>query len=372
MEYYAAIVGFGVAGSSLALRFLEAGIPVLILSEKRENDSSRVAAGLLNPYAPKRIMPGWNGEAFVREAHTFYADIQEKSGISFYQKLNMYKVFPNTHYKNDWVKNQALYPQYTSEPVDCPNREHIHAPYQGGFIYETGIADGRQYLEAAYSLCGTYHTFLNEKWDPEALQFEQGKYSYKGYRFSKLIFAQGMGAKENPLTAELDLQALKGDILRMRIKAFSPACIYQTRHFLASGVGLQQFVFGSTYQRDFSSTHALEEDKIYLEKMLTQMGNFDIEEVEHEAGLRPCSFDRKPYVGKWQESETMFIFNGLGSKGYLLAPLLSKKLFDHITYEIDMWADVDPMRKRKIKTYPTPEHAKEAEMKRRVRLSGRD
>jgi glycine/D-amino acid oxidase-like deaminating enzyme len=39
--------------------------------------------------------------------------------------------------------------------------------------------------------------------------------------------------------------------------------------------------------------------------------------------MRPTVADRRPIMGAHPEHKGLFIFNGLGTKGYMLAPLLS-------------------------------------------------
>ncbi|MCW3075505.1 MAG: dependent oxidoreductase [Bacteroidetes bacterium] len=42
--------------------------------------------------------------------------------------------------------------------------------------------------------------------------------------------------------------------------------------------------------------------------------------LKHEAGVRPSSKDRRPIVGPHPLHSNMHVFNGLGTKGVMLAP----------------------------------------------------
>jgi glycine/D-amino acid oxidase-like deaminating enzyme len=48
--------------------------------------------------------------------------------------------------------------------------------------------------------------------------------------------------------------------------------------------------------------------------------------IDHRAGIRPAMQSRRPVAEIHQQIKQAAVFNGLGTKGYLLAPYFSKKL----------------------------------------------
>ena len=48
------------------------------------------------------------------------------------------------------------------------------------------------------------------------------------------------------------------------------------------------------------------------------------------AGIRPTVSDRKPLVGRHPEHENMYLLNGLGSRGVMIAPMASMQLYAFI------------------------------------------
>lgn len=52
--------------------------------------------------------------------------------------------------------------------------------------------------------------------------------------------------------------------------------------------------------------------------------------VDHKVGMRPTVSDRRPVLGMHPEHKGLFIFNGLGTKGYMLAPLLSFEMAEYM------------------------------------------
>ena len=52
--------------------------------------------------------------------------------------------------------------------------------------------------------------------------------------------------------------------------------------------------------------------------------------VEHVAGIRPTVVDRRPLVGQHPEHKNLYVLNGFGSRGVLIAPYASQQLFHYI------------------------------------------
>ena len=69
---------------------------------------------------------------------------------------------------------------------------------------------------------------------------------------------------------------------------------------------------------------------------------FDV--IDHHAGIRPTMLDRRPVLGKHPDFPTLYVYNGLGTKGYMLAPLLSKEMAEFILYETDVDKEVSLSR----------------------------
>jgi glycine/D-amino acid oxidase-like deaminating enzyme len=51
-------------------------------------------------------------------------------------------------------------------------------------------------------------------------------------------------------------------------------------------------------------------------------GSYDI--IRKNVGIRPATFDRRPYIGHLAKNEHINIFNGFGTKGVSLVPFFTK------------------------------------------------
>ena len=71
------------------------------------------------------------------------------------------------------------------------------------------------------------------------------------------------------------------------------------------------------------------------------------EVIEHSAGIRPTTIDRRPIIGSHPNYKNIYVFNGLGSRGILLAPTLSCWLYNHIYKRSLISKEVDIKRFKK-------------------------
>ena len=78
MAQKALIIGAGLAGTCLAHQLLAKGISVKMLDQGR-NNSSAIAAGMVNPMVFRRMNKSWRLDEFLPEAQQFYLAIEKKT-----------------------------------------------------------------------------------------------------------------------------------------------------------------------------------------------------------------------------------------------------------------------------------------------------
>ena len=66
--------------------------------------------------------------------------------------------------------------------------------------------------------------------------------------------------------------------------------------------------------------------------------------VDQQAGVRPTVTDRRPLLGKHPEFPKLAIANGLGTKGFMIAPLLMRELLEHLTEGKTLHPEADIVR----------------------------
>jgi glycine/D-amino acid oxidase-like deaminating enzyme len=72
------------------------------------------------------------------------------------------------------------------------------------------------------------------------------------------------------------------------------------------------------------------EGRQFLEEKMKERLKKNYEVLDQQAGVRPATDDRRPFVGVHPEHSNVAIFNGLGTKGVTLAPFFAAELADFL------------------------------------------
>lgn len=74
------------------------------------------------------------------------------------------------------------------------------------------------------------------------------------------------------------------------------------------------------------------------------MTDLPVEVLDQQAGVRPTARDRRPLLGRRAAMPRQAVFNGLGSRGVLLAPWCAMHLADHLFQGAELDPEVDLAR----------------------------
>ena len=66
--------------------------------------------------------------------------------------------------------------------------------------------------------------------------------------------------------------------------------------------------------------------------------------LDQQAGIRPTVKDRRPLIGRHEEKSNLYIFNGMGTRGVMLAPFFANQLAKHIEEGESLDPEVDIKR----------------------------
>ena len=80
------------------------------------------------------------------------------------------------------------------------------------------------------------------------------------------------------------------------------------------------YLAGSTYDRDNLDCRDQGEQRAQLEQRLQRFLLAPFSVTGQRSGVRPTTIDQKPLLGAHPHMPHLWVFNGLGSKGALLAP----------------------------------------------------
>ena len=188
-----------------------------------------------------------------------------------------------------------------------------------------------------------------EQFDYNQLMVSDVGVNYKEIEAENIIFCEGFKINQNPYFNYVPLSPTKGELLVIKTKDL-PNCILSQGCFVMP-IGNDKYVLGSTYDRDNINQEITKAGKQQLIEKLNMIGNFDFEIIEHRAGVRPTTHDRRPVLGTHPKHSNIHVFNGLGSKGVMLAPHFAGELIEHITKGVQLNEEVSVSRFSKKHLY---------------------
>ena len=340
------IVGAGIAGIALARNLDKRQIPFEVI-DAGVNYSSRIAAGLINPMVFRRMAKSWRVDEFLPVAKQFYGDASEAFGRTYFHPIPIRRAFAHQQEVDFWVKKQELeeYKTYLK-----PLTEDDHNNQDVVNTFGTGQVLNAAYVATKHLLDDTF-TWLKES---NRLHIEQVTYqdidpelgTFKGVSYSHIIFCEGYHGLENPWFNYLPLQATKGETLSITSNEISKGESLNRKCFVLP-TGENTYKVGATYSWDNPTLNTTTEAKEELITQLQQLTNGQFEVVDQEAGVRPTVLDRRPLMGQHPNHSQLYIFNGLGTKGYLMAPLLAEEMVDFVISNKPLDREIDIQRYHK-------------------------
>ena len=152
-------------------------------------------------------------------------------------------------------------------------------------------------------------------------------------------------ADKNSLKPYLDTQLVsnKGEYLVIEAKGLLERNIIKSSIFLIP-LGDDLYKVGATYNRDQKDNSITEASKEELQRKLDSLLNCSYKVIGQEAGVRPTVKDRRPLVGKHPKYNNLWVLNGFGSHGIMIAPWASKALYEQIEMEAPILAEMDIAR----------------------------
>lgn len=335
------IVGGGLSGICLAHQLEQNNISFRIIDEG-VNHSSKVAAGMINPMTFRRMIKTWKGDDLIPTLLEFYPAIEKKIQNRFFFKRKLRRAFNSQHERDLWMERleDEEYNAYINPPENKESTPtHLNAPFGNGYIETPGYIDAKRFMEHNHAYFLEKKFLEYGKFDFEALDHEAK--TYKNEEYTHLIFCEGYRGEDNPFFGYLPFKNAKGEVLIIHSDIFRKDEILNKKCFvLPTEDGV--FKLGATYAWNTKDPSPTLEGKQELLENYKMLSSAPFEIVEHEAGIRPAVADRRPLIGEHPTHKGLFIFNGLGAKGYMIAPYFAIEFVDYLNGKatIDKEADI--------------------------------
>ena len=338
------IIGQGLAGSTLAVELLKRGRSVLVVDRQDGTGSTRIAAGLITPLTGKGMNPAWRQQHYLPKAVTFYHALEKESGRKLYHSTPVVRVFASEKERDKWRGKKDELGHWAHELPE------IEGPFQhefGGVEMPDGAwLDTLAFLHVVKDKLIDASAWREAAFAEEDVSFIGGKVHWQDVVAEKVILCQGAyGLKGvddyQGWFSHINHRSAKGEILNVWIDELDEARRYHCNGWLAPREG-GMWKAGANYDWKHMNAIPTEEGKLeVIEKLNTWVnlsGGKDVpmEVIGHEAGIRPIVRNSMPVVGFHPEMAEVGFFNGLGSKGSLMAPAVAEHFAAHLSGECDL------------------------------------
>lgn len=336
------IVGQGLAGTILSQMLLKHGRSIIIIDAEGFSNTSRVAAGLYNPVVFKRLVKSWLADELIPFMNEFYSESEKLLGTKFYFKKHIIKPFAEDQEKVLWLKKtKEDVGRYLSKYIyDDFLNDIIYNPLGASEIIEAGNLDTTVFLNAFKGFFEKSNCLMKEKFEYDKLIISEDGVNYKNIYADKIIFCEGHKALDNPYFSWLPFKLTKGETLTIKL---NEAHIIPLDKVINKGIfilplGNNIYKVGATYEWEDLTEFPTEKGKADLLDKLRKVLKVPFDIIDHQAGIRPTVNDRRPLIGLHPKHRSLGIFNGLGTKGVMLAPFFARQF-------VSFLEDLSPLNK---------------------------
>ena len=345
------IVGQGLAGTILAQTLLKQGQSVMVMDDPNLSKASKIAAGLYNPVVFKRLVKSWMADELIPCMDDFYIASEKLLHTNFYFKKQIVRLFAEEQEKILWLKKtHEEVGKYLSKTIeDYFLTDIVYNPLGSAEVIDAGNLNTPVFLEAFRNYFKDINSLLEEKFDFNQLEISENFVTYKNYKAGKIIFCEGYKTTENPYFSWLPFKLTKGEIITIKLPEGINKINIGFDKVINKGVFIlpvdnNMYKVGSTYEWNELNELTTEKGKSELVEKLQKVlkVNFDI--IDHQAGIRPTVNDRRPLIGLHPQHPELGVFNGMGTKGVMLAPYFAKQFVDFLEHKKPLEKEVDISR----------------------------
>lgn len=338
------VVGLGLAGVSFCEQLEKQSKTYTVITDDSQI-ASKVAGGLFNPVILKRFTLAWKAKEQLKIAQPFYASLEKKLNIKLVYKLPVLRRFASVEEQNLWFEasDKESLQIFLSQEIQQNTNPYIDAPLGYGEVLYTGRIDIKALLSKYNKHLLVENKLLEEAFEHGILKIEDGYFRYKSIIARRIVFAEGFGLKKNPYFNYLPLTSTKGEYLDIKAPNLKEDCAIKSSIFLIPW-NKDVYRVGATYKWKDTSNLPTEESKTELLQKLDTFIKCKYEVVNHVAGIRPTVTDRRPLVGRHPKYDNMFVLNGFGSRGVIIAPFASGQLLNFIERNEPLHPEMDILR----------------------------
>lgn len=336
------IIGQGLAGSLLSWELIQAGKEVVVIDNGAES-ASRVAAGLFNPVTGRRMSESWRVKELLPVAENTYRRLEEELDSSFYHPVPMVRLFPTPEERDANLKRMEGFPEdnYIGQLFNEFQTKGLKPISSGACeVRGTGYVDTEAFLLAYRDWLRSLGRLTEKELRNEDLKLSDSEVSWHDVKCKVIVFCEGYRGAQNPWFAYLPWNLCKGEVLTIHAPELESDSILSRGIYIVP-LGNDLFRVGATYSWDQLDNAVTTEARQTLTNALDQILDVPYKVIDQKAGVRPTVKHRRPMLGRHPEYPQLSIFNGLGTKGVLLAPFFARQMAVYLEGNAALDKEVD-------------------------------
>lgn len=342
------IIGQGLAGSLLGWTLHRRGLRIRLIDDGHRSSASLAAAGLVNPLGGMRFNRLPHLEQCLASAEQTYRTLERELGIDLWHPIGMVRLFRDQKQIRFWERqhDNPDCQAYLGERFTPGHSGHaLNDPHGGFHQHHTGYVSVAALLAALRQKFLEQGLLIESDYAPADLQLTPSGVRYRELESARVIFCEGRRVTENPWFDWLPMQPTKGEILTLHSDKPLPDKIINGRHWLLP-LAEGGYKFGATLGHQHLNEEPTADGRAQLLNGLRQMLNDppEIAVVEHRAGVRPNTSDRRPLLGAHPQHPELLVFNGFGGRGGLSIPWHADVFVDWLQGKAELPADADIRR----------------------------
>lgn len=300
----------------------------MIVDRGEQITASRIAAGLITPITGRRMTPTHRYNECYRHAAAFYHRIECELNCRILDEKPAIRHFISTDEQNAFERKLC------GSDVRFTTLKDDAGSTTGFEMHDAARLNVPRFLDQTRQHFSSLGLYKQAELNPDAdIVIDQtGVFAARlNIRAACVVFCQGFQAIRNCWFPTIPDAPAKGEVLRVRLSDYREDKVMHKGVWLVpDGFEADEpfFLLGATYDRanlDAEPTNAGREELLSGLKQITAETPVV---VDHVAAVRAGMKRRRPIIGRHPDSDCVFVLNGLGSRGALLAPIAAQALTD--------------------------------------------
>ena len=341
------IIGQGICGTLLSWHLKRAGKSFILIDVGDSSGSSKAASGLINPVTGKRHVKTWLFDELLPVALQTYQDLESELNIALLSSCDILQFHSSPEERDLFEEKAALMPEHLRVADNGELQDKFQYYAGAGAIGPCVLVDGNKLLASWRNVLKREHQLLEEVFDVNDCTITEHQVHYKDILASKIVFCEGSAAANSPYFSLLPFSMNKGEAIIGRIPDLPRTRIYKQQLKIVPWKE-DLFWIGSSFAWKYDDVLPTAEFRTRVEYTLKSWLKLPWTMEDHLSAERPSSVDYKPFAGMHPFFPSVGILNGMGTKGYSLAPFFAKQMADLLITGKEVMADVSVERFRRV------------------------